>query len=223
MRWIDRGAEPDEVAGYARQFTNGWIAWQRSRTGSRPADSYWSEFRFELGSRSNGNCWYCERRCEPASSPSRFRESVDHFQPLHRFPELAYEWSNWIFSCQRCNGDYKQDKWPSTGYVNPSAARAAERPEQYFDYDILSGNVIPRPGLSDDDRQKALKTIDDLGLNERVFLLHRWDYTREVISNLQKFSMADRQAFIDFYTSQPIEYAGIIGMVVAQMKPAGEA
>ena len=218
MRWIDRGAEPDEGAGYARQFTNGGIAYYRHQTGSHPTDSYWSAFRSMLGSRSDGNCWYCERRCEPASPPSRFRESVDHFQPLHRFPELAYEWSNWIFSCQRCNGDYKQDKWPANGYVNPSAAHTAERPEQYFDYDILSGNVIPRPGLSDDARQKALNTIDDLGLNERILLLHRWDYTREVISNLQKFSMADRQAFL----SQPIEYAGIIGMVVSQMQQAGE-
>ena len=223
MRWIDRGPEPAGVAGYANQFTPGWVDYFQRQIGSRPTDSYWREFRSALRDRSAGNCWYCERRCASASPPSLLGETVDHFQPLHRFPELAYEWSNWIFSCYRCNVENKQDKWPAGGYVNPCAPSSAESPEQYLDYDIVSGNVIPQSGLSDDARRKALNTIDNLGLNKLDVRFYRLDQTREFVLDLQKFPMADRQAFIDFYASQPIEYAGIIGMVVSQMKQAGEA
>ena len=64
MRWIDRGPEPDGVAGYARQFTPGWVDYFRHGIGGRPTDSYWGEFRATLGSRSDNICWYCERRCQ---------------------------------------------------------------------------------------------------------------------------------------------------------------
>ena len=76
------------------------------------------------------------------------RATVDHFKPLSRFPELAYAWSNWIFSCYRCNSDNKQDKWPASGYVDPSAADEREQPQRYFDYDVLTGEIIPHPRLN---------------------------------------------------------------------------
>ncbi|MCE2499800.1 MAG: hypothetical protein J4G13_02930 [Dehalococcoidia bacterium] len=66
MRWIDRGPEPDGVAGYARQFTPGWVDYFQGGIGGRPTDSYWREFREVLGSRSGNICWYCERRCQQA-------------------------------------------------------------------------------------------------------------------------------------------------------------
>ena len=151
MRWIDRGPEPDGVAGYARQFTPGWVAYFRHNTGGRPTDSYWRQYRADLGHLSNGNCWYCERRCAlapPAEAP--LAATVDHFKPLRRFPELAYAWSNWIFSCQRCNGENKQDKWPAAGYVDPAAADESDSPERYFDYDLDSGHIVPRTDLSEE-------------------------------------------------------------------------
>ena len=62
MRWIDRGPEPPGVDGYARQFTQGWVNYFGDNVGGRPTDSYWREFRAELGSRSANICWYCERQ-----------------------------------------------------------------------------------------------------------------------------------------------------------------
>ena len=46
-----------------------------------------------------------------------------------------------MFSCSRCNGDYKRDQWPVLGYVDPSASEERERPERYFDYDMLTMEV----------------------------------------------------------------------------------
>ena len=223
MRRIDRGPEPDGVAGYARQFTPGWVAYFRHHTGGRPTDSYWQEFRTLLGRSSAGVCWYCERRCAPASAAEDpLAETVDHFKPLRRFPELAYEWSNWIFSCQRCNGENKQDKWPAAGYVDPAAADESDSPERYFDYDLASGHIVPRADLSEKARRRASDTINDLGLNKMDVRFYRLEWTRRIVADLRQFPIAERRAFAEFYLEQPIEYAGVTGMAIAQLRQAGE-
>ena len=136
MQWVDRGPEPSGVAGYARQFTQGWVDYFQNRVGEQsPADSHWREFRPALGSRTNNICWYCERQCDTRAESGGRSPTVDHFRPRSRFPQLAYEWSNWVFSCYACNVENKGDRWPDSGFVDPCAAVVEERPEQYFDYD----------------------------------------------------------------------------------------
>ncbi len=222
MRWIDRGPEPDGVADYARQYTQGWID-HRNRLSQRqfsrpPVDRFWGEFRPVLGSRSNGICWYCGRQCE---GEGYLAPMVDHFRPRSRFPELAYEWSNWVFSCQRCN-TAKWDKWPETGYVDPCAADPSERPEQYFDYDVVTGEIILRKGLSETARRKAVNTIDDLDLNRYDLVSSRSAHMRGFITGLLKLPAADREAFIAVVVEEYRgEYAGVIGMAVEQLRRVG--
>ncbi len=222
MKWVDRGPEPAGVAGYAQQFTQGWIDYFRNRGGGRPrdserpSDSYWREFRPTLGSRTNNVCWYCERQCYAAAESGGRAPTVDHFRPLSRFPALAYAWSNWIFSCRRCNEDNKGNGWPSWGYVDPCADDDKERPEHYFDYDAATGEIIPKGGLAGDARRKALRTIYDLGLNKWDLLLSRFDYTQRFLRDLRAMPDNDRLAFIATFTQQSVEYAGVTRMVVEQ-------
>ena len=222
MRWIDRGPEPDGVAGYARQFAQGWVDYFRHQHGGRPTDSYWREFRAALGLCSDGLCWYCERLCQAASEVGGRSPTVDHFRPLSRFPELAYEWSNWIFSCYRCNGENKQDKWPALGYVDPGAGDERERPERYFDYDLLTGEIVPHPSLAGDDRRKAEGTIADLGLNNIDVLFFRLDWTRRFVADLRMMPAQARGDFVDYTLGQVIEFVGSARMLVAQMRTSGE-
>lgn len=217
MRWIDRGPEPDGVAGYARQFAQGWVDYYRHQRGGRPTDSYWREFRAALGLRSNGLCWYCERQCQAASGLGGRSASVDHFRPLSQFPELAYEWTNWIFSCYRCNSENKMDKWPALGYVDPGAGDERERPERYFDYDAVTGEVVPKSGLPAEARERAMQTIDDLGLNKLDVRFYRLDWTRRFIADWEELPAEDRKAFVDFSTRMGVEYAGSTLMVVRQL------
>ncbi len=218
MRWIDRGLEPDGVQEYARKFTQGWIEYSREGAGVRPDDSHWREFRRLLGSRSGNNCWYCERRCLREVHDGGKAPTVDHFRPLNRFPELAYRWSNWIFSCHRCNGDYKGGKWPDSGYVDPSAHDEKDRPERFFDYDADTGEIIPRAGLPSEARQRAQRTIDDLGLNILDVRLYRLDWTRRLIEDWRALPIEDRPEFAEFSTRTGQEFAGAALMAFRQQR-----
>ena len=222
MRWVDRGLQPDGVAGYARQFTQGWVNHFVHDAGGRPNDAYWGQFRPELRIRFSAKCGYCERRCDPVAGAGDRAETVDHFRPLNHSPELAYEWTNWIFSCRRCNSDFKRDKWPETGYVDPCESDTAQRPERYFDCDETTGEIIPKVGLTEVQRRRARNTRDDLGLNRGDLQEERLDSITRFKDDLLRFPAADRQAFADFMTMPEVEFCGAIRMIVSQLKQAGE-
>ena len=220
MRWIDRGPEPEAVATYSQRFTQGWVDHFENRVGNRPSDHYWGEFRPALGNRGNNNCWYCERLCYANSEVGERSPTVDHFQPISRFPQLAYAWTNWIFSCKRCNS-HKADKWRETGYVDPCAANIMEQPEQYFDLEPDTASLVPKNGLPLPRKRKAQDTIDDLSLNR--FEL-RWDRHNLVLELLAEFALQarnQRQAFLENAIQQAEEYVGVTLMIADQLRRNG--
>ena len=216
MRWIDRGPEPGGVQEHDRRFTQGWVEYFRDRVGDRPDDSHWRQFRGLLGDHSGGNCWYCERRCQRDAEDVGRAPTVDHFRPLRHFPALAYRWSNWIFSCRRCNAS-KGGEWPDLGYVNPSAAEGQQRPERYFDCDADTGEIIPLAGLPSEARVRALRTIDDLGLNKLDLRYFRLHWIRQFIADWQELPAGERVAFAEYSTQTGVEFAGSTSMVARQL------
>ena len=222
MRWVDRGPEPRRVRHYGRRFTRRWVRYFREGIGDRPSDSFWREFRDVLGERSGNVCWYCERLCSRETEDGARSPTVDHFRPLMHFPELVYRWDNWVYSCLRCNRDFKGNKWPAPGYVDPSAGDDRHRPDEYFDYDADTGEIMPQSGLNSEARQRALRTIDDLGLNSRDVLNHRLDWTRRFTRDWEALPAKDREAFAEFSTRAGVEFAGAALMVVRQLQATGE-
>lgn len=156
MHWINRGPEPTRLAAISFRYTPRWIAHYRGQTGAKPTDSHWREFHADLAVAFSGLCAYCEELC-----PGQ----IDHFRPKSKFPALVYEWSNWVFSCHRCN-QLKGDTWPAGGYVDPCAKSKLARPEIFFTFDTATGAVVPQPGLTPARSIKAQSMIENLGLNE---------------------------------------------------------
>ena len=144
--------------------------------------------------------------------------TVDHFRPLNRFPELAYQWSNWVYSCRRCNEDCKGGDWPESGYVDPSADDERERPERYFDFDTATGEIIPMDGLTSEARVRALRTINDLDLNRLDILFYRRNSISEFIAVWQTLPAEQRVAFAEFSTRVGVEFAGSASMVARQLR-----
>ena len=221
MRWIDRGPEPSNIQEYANRYTQEWIDHSQNRAEKRP-ESHWGDFRNLLAECSRNVCWYCERLCQRDVEDIGKSPTVDHFRPLSLFPKLAYEWTNWIFSCHRCNVDNKDDAWPPSGYVDPSTADEQERPEQYFDYDSDTGMITPRAGLSAEARTRAMRTIDDLGLNKIDVRSYRLDWTRRFIADWHTFPASYRPALVQSATQLGFEFAGSTLMAVqAQQSSEG--
>ena len=164
MHWVDRGDEPTDLAEIRDNFTTRWIDHYRRSIGDKPPNDHrWTQFIEDLRKVFSELCGYCERRP---------RGQVDHFKPKSKFPELVYEWDNWIFSCAECNSS-KQAKWPKWGYVDPCARSRQARPETYFESDLLTGQILPQSGLSQRRSRKAWQTIYDLNLNGPHHLKNR--------------------------------------------------
>ena len=179
--------------------------------------NHWRDFRPALARRFLGKCGYCERLCDgPANAPT-----LDHFRPRDKFPELTYEWTNWIFCCARCNGE-KDNRWPDTGYIDPCAVPVDERPEAYLDVDDRTGEVIARQGLTDAGRNKAQNTIEDIGLNSLDLRYFRIGWIRQFTAALSVLPASEREAFVDYAGGSEREYAGITGMVAERLRQRGE-
>ena len=163
MHWVDRGPEPNRLESIRVRYTPRWIEHYKDGVGSRPTDSRWRDFRGELGQRFRLQCGYCESFC---------RGEVDHFRPKVRFPQLVYEWSNWVFACSPCNRA-KGEKWPDDGYVDPCAVPESYRPENYFTFNTRNGAITPLRELDTDQFDKAQRMIDDLKLNDLHHMVAR--------------------------------------------------
>ena len=131
-------------------------------------------------------CGYCEQPCRrptPAHD-GRNEETIDHFRPRSKFPDLWLDWLNLIYACHRCN-KAKNNKWPApddgvghllaqidtryTGvseFVNPNAGSHPKSADGYFEFQILSGEIKPQEGLDDVEWSKARRTIADIDLND---------------------------------------------------------
>lgn len=163
MRWINRGSAPAELADIARILTPKWIEYHEGRL-EKPKDTSWRIFRGDLSSRFFGACGYCEEID---------RGEVDHFRPKSKFPKLVYAWSNWIFACHSCNAIHKKEKWPPGGYVDPCARSKQSRPEQFFDFNLITAEIITKDNLAERRLKKACQTIRDLKLNDPHHLKKR--------------------------------------------------
>ena len=103
------------------------------------------------------------------------------------------------------------------GYVDPSSADEEGHPEQFFDYDSRTGEIIPKLGLCAKARKRAQYTIDDLGLNKLDVRNNRMDWTRRFTEDWQALPTEYRSAFAEFSTRTGVEFAGATLMVVQQL------
>ena len=149
-----------------------------------------------LDSAFTGVCGYCERRTGDGDADLNTRFfTCDHFVPRHLIchheigqcadnppPHASdcpiYDWDNLMYACRSC-ADAKGGQWPRPGesadsYIGPtSSPNATDAPEHVFAYDISSGRILVRDGISRSARNNAQRTIDDLALNDRCGPRHQ--------------------------------------------------
>jgi uncharacterized protein (TIGR02646 family) len=181
MHHVNRGPEPKELKTIRVKYTQRWVNYYRKGKGKKPTDSHWLKFQPELAKRFFDLCGYCEEICHG---------QVDYFRPKSKFPERVYRWSNWVFACHNCN-HAKGDEWQQNGYVDPCSRSVAERSENFFDFDTTTGEILPKKGLTKAKREKAQRTIDDLGLNDQSQIKRRRERIEFVSLFLSVYNASD--------------------------------
>ena len=175
MHAVDRGREPPKLKAVREKYTPKWVRYYPERKGKKPSDDHWRRFQPDLARVFSAICGYCEQSC---------KGQVDHFRPKSRYPQLVYQWSNWVFACPTCNQN-KGEAWPSCGYVDPCAKTRSAQPEAYFTFDTMTGDIVPKPGLSRRRHKKASQMIDDLKLNDYPLQQERVRWLRVVEAALR--------------------------------------
>lgn len=106
---------------------------------------------------SHYKCAFCE--CIPGEGGNI---EVEHFEPKSLYPDLAFEWDNFLPSCRRCNEAKSDSDTRTSPIINP----ANEDPEQLLTYSFL--RIKPLSGSGQE--SKAQETIDVCNLNcERLY------------------------------------------------------
>jgi hypothetical protein len=168
---------------------------------------YWQEYKWLFLQAQHYKCAWCE-------SPNVEQTgAVDHFAPkgaigvlvthgnessgatnvagrtirtVHTsgYVHLCYEWSNWLFSCERCNSGWKRTLFPvaEDPHPDPTGGWAytpmllhpflGPDPEDHLEFDSL-GQIRPRAGST-----RGAVTIETLGLTRETLRRQRYR-TRE--------------------------------------------
>jgi uncharacterized protein (TIGR02646 family) len=116
--------------------------------------------------------------------------TVDHFQPVSRFPHLLLDWKNLYYSCSVCNEHYKRDH--PTEEEETKGCRfvdsCAEDPDDHFRMvrDRKTRLLCKVKAMTDSGRY----TLLILRFNERPFLRDFWmeleQRERNAIADLQE-------------------------------------
>src|ERR1051326_365366 len=214
-------AKFEEVLGLQkfRQFQAQAEKAKRKATESVLSEKYYKAFRFDsriwatvkpaLRAIFHGKCAYCESYVGAVG-----HGDLENYRPKSRYPHLAYELSNLLFTCSICNQRYKGDKFPleseSPSTVADQANKfgdtqsaiidiANEKPlllNPYFDQPqehlVFSeddeGGAVRITGLT----EKGRVSIDLLGLNRPELLEMRgstWRLARTMFDALASSRM----------------------------------
>jgi len=133
VEYIKRSTEPECLLYNKEKWTKPWVDHYRRNIGSdgklikkkKPSDSHWTknEIRNILIKDFKNNCGYCGcSRPTPHSSDDERTSSrghVDHYRAKAIYPELTYEWTNYIWSCESCNVEKGEFNDPKHPILNP--------------------------------------------------------------------------------------------------------
>lgn len=126
----------------------------KQAAGDGPWPDTWRACLEDLCAAYNETCAYLAVRIRRAVSPP----TVDHYRPKSRYPELAYEWSNYRLASPRMNAR----KGDSEDVIDPFKVA-----DGWFQLaDLVSMMVVPGPDLTQGDRRMVETTIQRLNLND---------------------------------------------------------
>lgn len=190
MLKVNKDEEPDFLLEYKRKYSpKSWADYNKDGIRSKIKESI-------LVLEQEEYCPYCEKRIYDDEG------HIEHIKPRDLYPKEFESYNNLIVSCDEKNscGKYKGNNY-SNNLINP----VIDDPDEYFDYNIASGEIIPKNNdESSKEYIRAIYTIKTLNLNSYelkearkalidILNVYRENYD-EYNSYLQYF-LDDRQNF----------------------------
>lgn len=157
--------------------------------------SNWGEFpsadrkvvRDALAEMQDGCCAYCEGRLEGSEG------HIDHFRKRADHPERTFDWSNLFVSCDaqvhcaRHKDGLRGSERPDYDLVLDPCR---DEPEMYLFF-LADGRIVPRHGLTEEERKRADETIRVFALNEPGLVQRRRALAKEFLSTLKGMGSQD--------------------------------
>jgi uncharacterized protein (TIGR02646 family) len=142
----------------------------------------------------HGKCAYCESKITVVTYGA-----IEHFFPKSQYPDLTFEWTNLLLSCDRCNdAGHKGTQFPLDDNGNPlliDPTDGVTDPNKHleFSWDAETGlaSVYGR-----DRRGKTVESVFDLnGVRGRRELIdHRSKYIKRLFALLRFAQQGDPEA-----------------------------
>lgn len=123
-----------------------------------------------------GKCAFCE--CIPSEGGN---VEIEHFKPKSIYPDLTFEWINFLPSCRKCNGSKDSHDTGAEPIINPYDTD----PKDVFYFKDIEIKAIESPL-----KESADKTIEVCGLNT----VRLWKPRAEILVSLRIFSRAIEEA-----------------------------
>ena len=108
-------------------------------------------------------CSYCESYIGDTDY-----EHIEHHAPKSKYPHLAYEWSNMLWSCSICNNNKGSKYDPQEIYIDPTV----DDPAEHFCYEL---EIICAK------TKRGERTIEDLNLNREKLVKARGKVLHEML------------------------------------------
>lgn len=151
MLKVNKDEEPDFLLEYKRKYSpKSWADYNKDGIRSKIKENI-------LVLEQEEYCPYCEKRIYDNEG------HIEHIKPRDLYPKEFQNYNNLIVSCDEKNscGKYKGNNY-SNNLINP----VIDDPDEYFDYNIASGEIIPKNNdESSKEYIRAIYTIETLNLN----------------------------------------------------------
>ncbi len=169
MIHVERGAVPDGFAAHTAEWRRECEDKQQKNPEYSPS-TFWTLVRKRKAMKQyteilfnafRNKCAFCESKVKHVSP-----EHIEHYRPKEKdkFPELMFNWENWLLSCPTCNTN-KGTKFPYCDDGEPCFLEpTVDEPGEHLDF--LRAQILSRTNRGE-------KTVQEIGLNRESLTANR--------------------------------------------------
>jgi len=169
MMKCNRSATPDFLETHGATWSSDWVSKCEDSDENKSSKFSWGSHSGKyinhlilehLRGMTSNHCSYCDGY---PLNVTGF-ETIDHFKPKGKgeYPELSYIWNNLYLACEKCQG-HKKSRYEDK-LLRPDDPRYEF--DNHFIYNEINGEIEPNPTAIEEDRNRALCSIDIFGLNQ---------------------------------------------------------